>query len=73
MVALDRLGALHARTLIIAPEHDYTPLEDKREELLRFPNAEFVVIEGSRHGAPFDATEAFSRIVLAFLASPDAR
>ena len=68
---LDRLGALHARTLIIAAEHDYTPLADKREELLRFPNAEFVVIEGSRHGTPFDATERFNRIVLAFLAADE--
>jgi len=69
--ALDRLGALQARTLIIAAEHDYTPLADKREELMRFPNAEFVVVEGSRHGTPFDATEEFNRIVLTFLASAD--
>lgn len=66
--ALDRLGSLNARTLIIAAEHDYTPLEDKREELLLFPNAEFIVIEGSRHGTPFDATERFNHVVLEFLA-----
>jgi len=67
--ALDRLGALQARTLIIAAEHDYTPLADKREELRHFPSAEFVVVEGSRHGTPFDATAAFNAHVLRFLSA----
>jgi 3-oxoadipate enol-lactonase len=71
--AVDRLGALQARTLIIAAEHDYTPLADKREELRHFPNAEFAVIEGSRHGTPFDATAEFNAHVLRFLAASEDR
>lgn len=67
--ALDRLDALRARTLIIAAEHDYTPLADKRAELLRFRQAEFVVIAGSRHGTPFDASPEFNAQVLRFLAA----
>jgi 3-oxoadipate enol-lactonase len=65
--ALDRLGNVHCETLIIAAEHDYTPLPEKRTEAARFPRAELVVVEGSRHGTPFDAIEKFNALVLDFL------
>jgi len=67
--AIERLAVLRMPTLIIAAEHDYTPLEDKRAELAHFPQAELVVIAGSRHGTPFDAIEAFNTAVLEFLAA----
>lgn len=70
--ALDRLQALRAPTLVIAAEHDYTPLADKRAEMRHFPQAQLVVIAGSRHGTPFDATERFNASVLDFLGRPDA-
>ncbi len=66
--ALERLPALQAATLIIAAEHDYTPLADKRAEARHFPQIDFVVIPGSRHGTPFDATAQFNACVLEFLA-----
>lgn len=66
--AIERLSALQAATLIIAAEHDYTPLADKRAELRHFPQVEFVVIRGSHHGTPFDAIEQFNACVLEFLA-----
>lgn len=65
--ALDRLSGLTCETLIIAAEDDYTPLADKRIEAALIPRAELVVIEGSRHGTPFDAIERFNALVLAFL------
>ncbi len=65
--ALERLHALRAPTLIIAAEHDYTPLAEKRAELRHFPQAQLVVIGGSRHGTPFDAVERFNACVLEFL------
>jgi 3-oxoadipate enol-lactonase len=65
--ALDRLHTLQAATLLIAAEHDYTPLADKRAEMRHFPQAQLVVIAGSRHGTPFDATERFNASVLDFL------
>jgi 3-oxoadipate enol-lactonase len=68
--ALERLHALRAPTLVIAAEHDYTPLADKRAEMLLFPQAQLVVIAGSRHGTPFDAIERFNASVLEFLAAP---
>lgn len=70
--ALERLPALRAETLVIAAEHDYTPLADKRAELQRYPSAQLLVVPGSRHGTPFDAIDAFNAAVLAFLAAPDA-
>ncbi len=66
--ALDRLSELKCETLIIAAENDYTPLGEKHVESARFPRAELVVIENSRHGTPFDATEQFNALVLEFLA-----
>ena len=66
--ALERLPGLTCKTLIIAAEHDYTPLADKRAEAALFPFVEFVAVAGSRHGTPFDATETFNACVLEFLA-----
>ncbi|MGH8041810.1 MAG: alpha/beta fold hydrolase [Rudaea sp.] len=65
--ALERLSAIRCPVLILAAEFDYTPLVDKRLEAAHFPQMEFVVIEGSRHGTPFDATEHFNACVLEFL------
>jgi len=64
--ALDRLGALHSETLMLAAEHDYTPLEEKHRyaELM---NAQLVVVRGSSHATPFDSIVATNACVLAFL------
>ncbi len=71
--AIERLATLRAATLIIAAGHDYTPLADKRAELLHFPQVEFVVFPDSRHGTPFDAIEPFNACVLEFLARDEIR
>jgi pimeloyl-ACP methyl ester carboxylesterase len=65
--ALERIHAIACPVLILAAEFDYTPLADKRIEAAHFPRAEFVVVEGSRHGTPFDAIERFNALVLEFL------
>ncbi len=65
--ALERIHAIACPGLILAAEFDYTPLDEKRTEAARFQNVEFVVIEGSRHGTPFDAIEEFNARVLKFL------
>jgi pimeloyl-ACP methyl ester carboxylesterase len=70
--ALERLHALRAPTLVIAAEHDYTPLADKHAEMRHFPQAQLIVIAGSRHGTPFDAIERFNASVLEFLGAADA-
>jgi pimeloyl-ACP methyl ester carboxylesterase len=65
--AIERLSELTCETLIIAADNDYTSLAEKRIEAALIPRAEMVVIENSRHGTPFDATDRFNALVLAFL------
>jgi pimeloyl-ACP methyl ester carboxylesterase len=62
----DRLVRLPGRSLVLAAEHDYTPLAEKRE-LATTLGAEFVVVRGSRHGTPFDAVEATNAALGALL------
>ncbi len=64
--ALERLGRLKAKALIIAAENDFTPLEEKRALAGRL-GAQFVMIRGSRHGTPFDAVRATNAALLALL------
>jgi pimeloyl-ACP methyl ester carboxylesterase len=65
--ALERIHAIACPVLILAAEFDYTPLQEKRAEAAQFAHAQFVVMKGSRHGTPFDATDAFNARVLEFL------
>lgn len=62
----DRLDRLKSKTLIIAAEHDYTPLAEKRA-LAAALSADIVVVRGSRHGTPFDSSEATNAALLAVL------
>ena len=64
--AVDRLDRLRCRSLMIAAEHDYTPLEEKRAVAARM-GAQFALIRGSRHGTPFDAVRAVNACLSAFL------
>ncbi|MEP6882813.1 MAG: alpha/beta hydrolase [Dokdonella sp.] len=63
--ALDRVPAIRSEWLMLAGEHDYTPLAEKREYAARF-GAQFAVVGGSRHGTPFDAINACNAVALAF-------
>jgi 3-oxoadipate enol-lactonase len=63
---IDRLDSLTSRVLMIAAEHDFTPLAEKRA-LASLLKADFVVVRGSRHGTPFDSIEATNASLLALL------
>ena len=63
---INRLGRLKSRILLIAAEHDFTPLAEKRELAARL-KADIVVVRGSRHGTPFDSVEATNASLLALL------
>jgi pimeloyl-ACP methyl ester carboxylesterase len=63
---VDRLDRLTCRTLLIAAEHDFTPLAEKRALAARL-KADLVVVRGSRHGTPFDSVEATNASLLALL------
>jgi pimeloyl-ACP methyl ester carboxylesterase len=64
--AVDRLSRLTSRTLLIAAEHDYTPLAEKKALAARL-GAPIIVVRGSRHGTPFDAIQATNASLLAHL------
>jgi 3-oxoadipate enol-lactonase len=63
---IDRLDSLTSRVLMIAAEHDFTPLAEKRA-LASLLKADIVVVRGSRHGTPFDSIEATNASLLALL------
>jgi hypothetical protein len=67
---------LRSRILLIAAEHDFTPLAEKRELAARL-NADIVVVRGSRHGTPFDSIDVTNASLLALLTDqplpPEAR
>jgi 3-oxoadipate enol-lactonase len=64
--ATERLDRIRSQTLVIAAEHDPTPLAEKRALAGRL-GASMVVVNGSRHGTPFDASEATDSSLLALL------
>jgi len=64
--AVDRLHRLKAKTLVIAAEHDFTPLREKRLLAAQLA-ADFILVRGSRHGTPFDAVRATNAALLALL------
>jgi 3-oxoadipate enol-lactonase len=65
--AVDRLSRLKARTLLIAAEHDFTPLVEK-VEMAKSLGAALAVVHGSRHGTPFDAIEATNACLFSLFA-----
>ena len=72
---MDRVAALRCPVLILASDHDYTPVEVKREYAALIPGAVVTVLKDSRHAAPVDRPAEFNRVVLEFLsqAVPESR
>ncbi len=64
--ATDRLHLLRSQVTLIAAEHDYTPLAEKRLLAQRL-GARLVVARDSRHGTPFDSIALTNAALLAAL------
>ena len=64
----EQLHKIECPTLVIAAEHDYTPIEDKAPLVNGIRNVEQVIIENSRHATPVDQPEEFNKVLSAFLA-----
>ena len=60
------LNQIKSRILIIAAEHDHTPLSEKLSLAKRL-HANIAVVRGSRHGTPFDASDATNACLIALL------
>ncbi|RME51032.1 MAG: alpha/beta fold hydrolase [Caldilineae bacterium] len=65
----DRLGAIRCPVLVIAAEHDYTPVAVKEAYVAQMPDARLVVIPHSRHATPVERPDAFNEALAAFLDS----
>lgn len=63
--AAERCAGFATPMLMLAGEHDYTPLAEKEAWALRL-GARLAVVRGSRHGTPFDAIGATNASLLAF-------
>jgi len=65
----ERIGQIHCPTLVIAADHDYTPIQLKERYVALMPNARLVVVDDSRHATPLDQPEVFNQTLLQFLAA----
>lgn len=63
----DRIEEINCPTLVIASEHDYTPLTVKKTYVERMANAKLKVIDHARHAVPVERPEQFNTILEAFL------
>jgi pimeloyl-ACP methyl ester carboxylesterase len=63
----EQLGDIECPTLVVAADQDYTPVEAKREYVVKMPRAELVVIDDSHHATPVERPEQFNAVVAAFL------
>jgi 3-oxoadipate enol-lactonase len=66
----DRIQQLYLPTLVVAGEHDYSPLAEKQGYVRLIPNARLEVIRGTRHGTLFEKPDEVNRVVLDFLSAP---
>jgi pimeloyl-ACP methyl ester carboxylesterase len=63
--AVERSHRLQAKTLMIAAEHDYTPLAEKMS-MAKAIHADVAIVHGSRHGTPFDSIKATNACLMAW-------
>jgi pimeloyl-ACP methyl ester carboxylesterase len=63
-----RLGSIQCPTLVIAADHDYTPVAFKEAYAAKIPRAQFVTIADSRHATPIEQPQPFNRALQEFWA-----
>ena len=65
-----QLQKLTMPTLVIAAEHDYTPVSEKQSYCARLPNATLSLVSASRHATPIDQASKFNVLLADFLEAP---
>jgi pimeloyl-ACP methyl ester carboxylesterase len=63
----DRLATIAVPTLLVASEHDYTPVTEKNRIVAEMPRAELAVVDGARHALPVERPSAFNALLRRFL------
>jgi pimeloyl-ACP methyl ester carboxylesterase len=70
---LPRIGKIAVPTLIVASDHDYTPVARKQGYARLMRNARVVVVPDSRHALPIEEPHKLQPILDAFLAEHGTR
>jgi len=65
----DYLDQLPQETLFVTADEDYSPVSDKEKYAAMMQNAKVAVIKNSKHGTPFDQTEALNKVIIEFFGS----
>jgi len=65
---VDKLGSIHIPTLVIAADHDYSPVAVKEAYVKLIPDARLAVIPDAHHATPMEEPEAFNAVLAPFLA-----
>ena len=63
----DKVSQIPNKTLVVASDMDYTPVEFKKNFVDKMPDAKLVVIENSRHGIVLDQAEKLNDELIKFL------
>ena len=63
----DRVGEIRCPVLVVAADHDYTPVSAKEAYLPLIPGATLKVIPDSRHATPIERPGAFNDVLREFL------
>lgn len=62
-----KVSQIPNKTLVVASDMDYTPVEFKKNFVDKMPDAKLVVIENSRHGIVLDQAEKLNDELIKFL------
>jgi 3-oxoadipate enol-lactonase len=63
----DRVGGIRCPVLVVAADHDYTPVSAKEAYLPLIPGATLKVIADARHATPVEHPQAFNAVLREFL------
>jgi 3-oxoadipate enol-lactonase len=64
-----KLPLLQMPVLVVAAEHDYTPVELKKEYCKKITNSKLVVVSNSYHATPADQPDALNSHIASFIES----
>ena len=65
---VDQLGSIQCPALIIAADHDYSPVAVKEAYVAQMPKAQLVVIEDAHHATPIEQPGKFNAVLADFFA-----
>jgi 3-oxoadipate enol-lactonase len=65
----DQIGNISIPTLIVAADHDYTPVSAKEAYIAKMPSATLKIIENAHHAVAVERPDAFNTVVHDFIQS----